>query len=358
MIRLKSLLMSLAAVFLTLGLTSCDDNIIYEKEGDCTPKVQFVFKKHRQALHSVAGREADVFYSTVSSVHLFVFNKETDELVLEKIEKTENLHSASDLKIGSGTDKCYLPLDVKPGTYRLIAWCGLDETDHNNAFNLEDATRAGKYTHMQFKRDEATNHPVHHAKYESVYHGAVEAVITVNSDGTQIIPVELTKDNNDIAVWVQHTTQTFEDGEYEVVYVDANGVVKFDDNALDDDSRLEYHAHTTSLLDSETEFNGDKVKSGALVAHLSTSRLMAGNQHDARLEVRHNDGRVVYSIPFIKYVLQMQTFTDNHQYYLDCEDTYNCSFYLTGEKSEDGLWVPSRIIINNWVIVPSQNGKL
>lgn len=351
--------MFLLLSFVFMGvMTSCDDNFIYEKEGDCTPKIQFVFKKHRQALHSLEGREQDVFYSVVGSVHLFVYDAESGELVFEKTAQTDELQSASQLKIGTSNDRCYMPVDLPTGKYRMVAWCGLDVNGRNNAFTLTDGSRAASpYTHCKVNVSEVTGHPVNLAKYENLYHGYVQSVevdFKANKE-VQIIPIELTKNNNDIAVWVQHTSTTFRDGDYEVVYVDANGTMKFEDNSMGNDSKLEYHPHTQYLLSSDTEYNGSTVETGALVAHISTSRLMSANKNDARLEVRNKDGIVVYSIPFIKYVLTLQSLTSNEQYYLDCEDTYNCSFYVTGAQDH---WIPSRIIINNWVVVPGQHDSL
>ena len=354
---MKSILMTLLLSSLLMGAASCDNNLVYEKEGDCTPKVQFVFKKHRQALRSIQGRETDAFDSSVGTVHLFVYDAETGELVFDKSERTENLQSAIDLKIGSGADQCFMPVDLKPGRYRMVAWCGLDENDHNNAFYLnDDLTRAG-YSHCSVKLGDLRNRPVNNEKYDDLYHGRVHEVeVTLAGDG-QIIPIELTKNTNDIAVWVQHTSLTFGRDDYEVVYVDANGTMHFDDNSMAVPDRLEYHPHTKTVLSSSTEYNGETVEAGALVAHISTARLMEGHKEDARLEVRDKEGKTVFSIPFIKYLLEMQTFTSDGQFYLDCEDTYNCSFYLTGE-GEDGLWMPARIIINNWVLVPNQNSQI
>lgn len=347
---ISNILKSVLLFLFLLGMASCENGPVFEKEGDCTPKVQFVFKKHRQALHSQPDRVADAFYSTVGSVHLFVYDLETGNLVFEKIENTDNLLSAADLKLGTSADRCFLPIDVNPGRYRLVAWCGLDESDHNNAFYLNDGSRAG-YARCDVKlADEAT--AVHAEKYQALYHGTVrDVVIDFKADQAQIIPVELTKNTNDIAVWVQHNTKTFDKDEYEVVYTDANGTMHFDDNSLLGDNRLEFRPHTKSVLTSQTEYNNNLVEAGALVAHLSTSRLLSSHSDDARLEVRNREGKAVFSIPFIKYVTEMQTLTDDHQYYLDCEDTYNCSFYLTGEN---GTWSPAMIIINNWVKVPDQ----
>ena len=209
--NLKSILMAALLSMILFGATSCDNSLIYEDEGDCTPKVnvQFVFKKHRQALQSIEGRATDAFYSTVGSVHLFIYNVETGELVFEGIENTDHLKSASDLKIGNGSDKCYMSLSIEPGKYRMVAWCGLDENDQNNAFYLHEGnTRAG-YAECSVKRSGQTGQPIHTEKYEGLYHGIVREVEIDYHPIAQIIPMELTKDNNDIAVWVQHTSKTF-----------------------------------------------------------------------------------------------------------------------------------------------------
>lgn len=356
--------MSAVTVVTMLSMTSCEDSIIFDGEGDCSnlpPQVQFIFKKHRQALHSRPGYESDAFFSTVGTVHLFVYNS-SGELVFDKTEKTDNLSSARELNLGNATDRCYLPLDIEPGTYKLVAWCGLDENDHNNAFSLNlENTKAPHYKECGVKFNDLTGHPVNLEKYESVYHGLVESVeIQIDPENPQIIPVELTKDNNDIAILIQHNNVSLSEGDYSVVYVDANGTMNFEDNSISKHDVLEYHPHSQSFLTSSTVYNGEDVEAGAMIAHISTSRLMNVNKDDARIEVRDKDGNTVFSIPFIKYVTGMQTFTNDHQYYLDCEDTYNCSFFLTGSSMNEDreYWVPYKIIINDWVIVPSQDTEI
>lgn len=351
---LKSILTGLALLSILQAATSCDDSFIFDGEGDCMPQVQFVFKKHRQALNQIAGRETDMFYSVIERVHLFVYDFNTGELVFERADETENLNSAVNLKTGDNPDRCYMPVNLAPGKYRLVAWCGLNDDDANNAFHLTSTATRSNYSSCEVKLAN-TNLPVHEAKYDNVYHGMTVVDITDGPDSRQIIPIELTKDNNDIAVWVQHASKTFAEGDYEVVYTDANGVMHFEDNTIQSSNRLEYHPHTTSLLTSDTEYNGAEMETGALIAHISTARLMEAHSNDARLEVRTKTGETVFSIPFIKYVLNLQTATNDGQYYLDCEDTYNCSFYLTGES---GTWMPARIIINNWVVVPNQNSDI
>lgn len=350
--KMQSLLMCVTILSIFIATTSCEN--LYDDEADCSTKIKFVFKKHRQALQAVYGKAANVFDSSVGSVHVFIYDAESGALVFERSETTGNLKTEAELNIGTGTERCYMTVNLDKGKYRIIAWCGLDENDNNNAFFLRKGdTRAG-YSECVVKLSEQSGNPVNNEKYDGVYHGAVEMAV-VDSYGSTVIPVELTKNTNDISVFVQHTSTTFSQGDYEVVYTDANGTMKFEDNMIMRDDVLEYHPYATSFLTSSTEYNGSLVEAGALVSHISTARLMESNKKDARLEVRDKDGNTVFSIPFIQYVLEMQTFTSDSQYYLDCEDTYNCSFYLTGDN---GLWAPAMIIINNWVKVPDQTGSI
>lgn len=348
----QSLLVCAAFLSFLFATTSCES--IYDGEQDCSTKIRFVFKKHRQALNAAFGKASDVFSSTVGSVHVFIYDAETGKLVFEKYETTSNLKTESELNIGTGVERCYLTVNLEPGKYRVVAWCGLDNNDYNNAFFLSNGGTRAAYSECSVMLSEQTGCPVNSEKYEALYHGAVN-MVEVDANYPAVIPVELTKNTNDIAVWVQHMSTTFSEGDYEVVYTDANGTMRFEDNAMVGNEVLEYHPYTTSLLDTSTEYNGSLVNAGALVAHISTSRLMETNKNDARLEVRDKQGNTVFSVPFIKYLLEMQTFTSDDQYYLDCEDTYNCSFYLTGDN---GLWMPAMIIINNWVKVPDQVGGI
>lgn len=332
-------------LFLTLA-TACDNSFIFDSEGDCSTKVKFVFTKNRQALQSKYGVGPDAFSHTVESVHLFVFDDESGDLVLEKYESVDNL-----------IDGCMMPVDLENGQYTFVAWCGLDSNDENNAFELQhNYTRAdGDGCRVKMTSD---LEPVHDRKYDALYHGRVSKVTVNNADTDRIIELPVVKNTNDIAIWIQNPDASFSTEKFEVNYEDANGVIHFTDNSIvSEDERLRYRPHTTSVLTTETEYNGDKVQSGALISHISVSRLMAHHSDDARIVVRDGEGREVFSVPFIKYVLQMQEFTDGEakddQWYLDCEDTFHCSFYLAG--AADGTWVATRIIINNWVVVPKQD---
>ncbi|MCH5177191.1 MAG: FimB/Mfa2 family fimbrial subunit [Prevotellaceae bacterium] len=341
--KIVKLLSSAFLLTFILSFTSCSD-LIYDGEETCPTWVKFVFTKNRQALRTINGVGADAFSNSVTSVHLFVIDTESGELVFSKTEQTKNLK-----------DHCMMPVDLQPGKYTFIAWCGLDANDENNAYILQHnyTTRAtGDNCHLKMA---ATGEPVHDEQYDAVYQGTTHVRL---AEQGEMVEIELTKNTNDIAVWIQHPYASLADGDYEVVYQDANGTMDFTTNMVtSEDEMLTYKAHTKELLNTSTEYNGERLESGAMIAHLSVNRLMATHADNARIVIRAKDGTEVFAIPFIKYLLEMQTFTKagtnkNQQWYLDCEDTYYCSFYFTGY---DQTWTPVRIIVNNWVKVPDQD---
>lgn len=344
--KVVSTISSAAMLLLFMLMTACSDSFIFDGEGDCSTNVKFVFTSNRQALQAPSGVGPDAFSASVSSVHLFVFDQETKELVTEKFASTGEL-----------TDGCMMPLVLPAGEYTLVAWCGLDSNDENNAFELQHTYARGDNDNCHVKMV-SDYEPIHSQKYDALYHGRVSHVSISNETIGKTIELPVIKNTNDIAIWIQNPDATFDNDEFSVSYEDANGVLHFEDNSIiSEDNRLRYHPHTTSVLNTETEYNGDKVQSGALISHISVSRLLDSHKDDAKIVVRNREGKEVFTLPFIKYVLQMQTFTDgnkkNDQWYLDCEDTYHCSFYLAGEG--DGTWLATRIIINNWVVVPTQD---
>lgn len=347
--KIVNLLLNAAVI---LGMmpfvSSCSDSFIYEYEGDCRMKVKFEFTKHRQALQTFDGVGPDAFAKTVTSVHLFVLDAQSGDLVFEQTESTSNL-----------IDGCIMPVDLDPGEYTFIAWCGLDSNDENNAFELQHkyGSRAGEDGKLSLKMANATE-PVHKEKYDDVYHGIVRN-FTVNFDNMgEIVTVPVVKDTNDLNIWIQHPYASLDKGDYYVVYEDANGEIDFTDNVLiSEDKQLSYKAYETTILQSNTQYNGEMMESGTMIVHMSVSRLMANHAENARLVIRNNLGTEVFAIPFIKFVLGLQTFTKqdtekDEQWYLDCEDTYNVSFFFTGY---DQTWTAFRIIVNNWVVVPDQD---
>ena len=357
--NLKSIMIPALLLLAALGMASCDDNLVYEKEGDCTPKVQFVFKKHRQALHSQPGREADVFYATVGTVHLFVFDEESGELVYEQFENTENLKSASDLNIGSQTEKCYMPVDLNPGRYRFIAWCGLENNEDH--FTLQkNVSRPEHLTCTMTRSVDSEDNTVYCDKnLKPLFHGRLSHKFP-DKQGDHYATVYLTKNTNYIQLALHHNAGELESDRFSVTMEDTNGYLAHDNSLLSDDL-IQYRpwSQRGGVVDMDMLNYSTKAAeegTGFLVAELATSRLMADN--DPRLTVTDKQtGQAVFSLPLVKYLLMMKS--DRYaamdgQEYLDREDEYSVIVFLENSKNNEG-WLAAQIVINGWHIVNNGN---
>ena len=108
----------LAALIAIPFLTSCEH--VFEDQGDCDPHyyLQFVYD-YNMLYNSNHQIGADAFSSQVGSVEVHLFDSETGEYVGRFEESGEALRRPG----------YRMPLDVPPGNYDIIAWCGLAEND-------------------------------------------------------------------------------------------------------------------------------------------------------------------------------------------------------------------------------------
>ena len=109
------------AAFVLLGAASCD-SLIYDREGDCSVHYRLRFR------YDMNLKFADAFAHEVEAVRLYAFDSE-GKLVWQAAEQGEAL----------AADGYSMLLDLAPGSYRLVAWCGLDGGD---SFSLPDAASA------------------------------------------------------------------------------------------------------------------------------------------------------------------------------------------------------------------------
>ena len=112
---------ALLVVLLTsaVTLTSCN-KLLYDYEGDCDPyyKVRFEYTYHM--------KQGDAFPYEVNDVTLYLVDDNTGKVVWQKRESGEML----------GRSGYMMDVDVAPGTYTLVAWCG---DGHASTFKVNDA---------------------------------------------------------------------------------------------------------------------------------------------------------------------------------------------------------------------------
>lgn len=332
-----------AAVALTV---SCEG--IADPEDDCTSYVQFVYKQNPARLRSLTGEGPDAFPESVGYVHLYLYDAATGAYLFDS--------EASGPALATGSFRMALPADLPEGDYRLVAWCM--GAPANEVFEpLSAATAAPARESLGYRVRRNGIEAWHSAGYNpenALFYGE----LTAHIEGKDLLTVELMKDTNDISVWVQYPAEEYDPGNFEVLYREDNGSVDAYNAPMAGDE-LEYLPYRVRSLDVDADYNGETLPAGALIAHLSTARIMASHaagEPQGRLEIRDKStGEVLFGVPLVAYLLEMRNdmfarFGD--QEYLDCEDTYNCSFFLMADGS--GRWLAQRIIINSWVKVPDQ----
>ena len=338
---------AVAAVLLTVGITSCGDILIFDDEGDCDPHYYLQFVFDRNMLYNDNYQiGADAFAAQVGSVDVYIFDAKTGSLVAQLSDAGERLR-------GYGYR---LPIDVKPGEYDIIAWCGLDGNEGHfalskNVSNISDLT-------CRMARDTDNGQVTYSDKcLNALFHGKISHDFP-DEEGDHYATIHLTKDTNYIQLALHHKAGELTPERFDVTLDDANGYLAHD-NSLMDDTTIQYRPWSMrgGVVDMDTDSYTRAAEDGTgfLVAELATSRLMA--DHNPILKVTDNEtGNIVFSLPLVKYLLMMKSQRYSKmdgQEYLDREDEYAVTVFLENKDNEG--WLAAEIVINGWHIVDNGN---
>ena len=326
---------TLLSALALLALNSCG-GLIYDDEGDCDPyyKVRFVYDRNLEY--------ADAFVPQVREVTLYVVDDATGHIVWQKHESGAALREPGYM----------MDVDVPPGTYSLIAWCG---EGHRSHFSVAESD---VHTGLTCRLDERAAHPENlglegsavTACLKPLFHGRLMASVFPDEQGVHVYTVVLTKDTNDINVQlVQRYAPTVSADDYIVTVTDRNGFMDWD-NTLLDDEQLTYYpwqqaAGTAEMLPSasaDAPSAGEWVPS--LSADITTARITTGS--DMRLKIYHRERGLICSLPLVKYFLMSKGQHAHlaHQDYLDYCSSYRIVVYLEGSTM-------TQLFINSWRVV-------
>lgn len=326
------------------GFTSCES--FYVDEGDCDPHyfVRYIYDMNMEW--------ADAFSSQVNSVDLYVFDSQTGEIAGHFTEKDMATLAAPGY---------LMPIDLKPGEYEFIAWCGM-ENNQENLFRLTEPSISNhNHIHCTLDRQYDGDKAFQDKQLHGLFHGKITATLP-DEQGTHIVDVKLIRDTNNINLSMQHIAgQPLTSDMFSVTMNEGNGHLAHD-NSLMEDEPIEFrpwHVRDGSVDITGTKGDGDSENLNYFMAELSTSRLMANR--DPRINIVENaTGNTVYSIPLVQWAIafrsqqykdnnnNMHTITDDQEY-LDRESDYNIMLYL--DNKEDGGWVAASIYINSWKVV-------
>ena len=323
-------LMLLSVLFV---MTACDG--IYEDEGDCSVHYHVKFR------YDMNMKFADAFAHEVNSVTLYVLD-EQNNVVWQGSEQGETL----------AQEGYAMEVDVAPGSYSLLAWCGLAG---GNSFAVPVSSRKEDLI-CSLKREHKLDGTAYVKEdLNRLYHGYLEKQTFSSEEGTHTFVVPLVKNTNNIRVVLQHLSgEPVDKDKFTFSITDENGVMNWDNKLLSDEPVTYYAWHTDSGTAGIDDVDSRTVSSfSAAIAELTTARLV--KEKAPRLKVTNDKGETVFSIALIDYALLVKGEYNRRmddQEYLDRQDEYNMVFFL----DEGDRWMDAYIYINSWKVVLQETG--
>lgn len=348
----------LATCSASLLSTGCN-GLIYDDQGDCSVHYKVAFTYTMNMLN------ADAFSSQVSSVTLYVVDKEGN-IVTSKKEQGAALEAPGYV----------MDVDVAPGTYDLLVWAeGASPVADPTEFVIANGATPTAITALSASLPLSDNESGKYCDKDIVplYHGLLRDVEFPDTYGDVIVgPVDLTKDTNVIQVLLQTT-----DGS-EISSDDFTFSITADNSELDYTNLpvgtvpVNYYpwsvTQTSASFDKpgggsgneEGDQSGEDTRAdgvNGLLAELSTGRLMA-DRHPILTITRHTDQTELLSMDLVKYFLMVKGEYNkpvSDQGYLDRCSNYTLMFFIDREHN---WYTAAGIYINGWRVVPPQNEEL
>ena len=269
---------------------------------------------------------ADAFASEVQSVTLFVLDSQSKDVV--KVISDDN---QKNLQSGNYT----MNLDVEPGTYDLVAWCGLAETEEAKpSFSLTGETKTIEDLSVKLNESQQTL-----SSHLSELHNGVLMRQTLTANDTTLV-VPLTRNTNNVRVVLQRIDGTnLNADDFSFSITADNGLMKYDNSLLKDTE----HVYT------EYDKRNDASTSGgtAVIGEVSTARMVKGE--NMRLRAMYKD-RTLLNIPLINYALMVKSYNEkpmSDQEFLDRQNDWNFIFFLNDQNQ----WEHSNVVVNDWHLV-------
>ena len=321
------------------ALSSCDNGLIFEGEGDCGIYYRIRFK------YDYNIKYADAFANEVNSIALYIFDE--NDILVNEITTTDKQ------ALSSGTFE--IPLELEPGKYTLLAWGGLMNEE---SFDMLAETTVGvtKLQELQVKM-----HRQHNANGEAnvsddllpLFHGTMPLEVS-DIPGTYNETMSLMKNTNVVRILLHEMSGHNVDADKFIFEIhDSNGLYDWD-NTLLEDEMITYSPWRQSTGSAEMEDYTRAITTvNVALAELTIGRMMAGESPVLHIKNRET-GEDVFRIPVADCALLVKGhYRENmsDQEYLDRQDEYTMTFFL-----DEGEWVSSFIYINSWRVVLNDTG--
>ncbi len=326
--------MMLATLLLALSISSCENNLIYEGEGDCGTYYNIMFK------YDYNMKYADAFSKEVKSIALFVFDT-NDTLVKSVTVANEATISADGFSI---------PLELPAGDYQLLAWAGLMNEE---SFDLLANAVEGKTKKQELQVKLNSTNGASDKDLKPLFHGSMPLSVT-DEPGTYNQTMSLVKNTNVIRILLQQSSDTIVAEKFRFEITADNGQLNYNNSVVAGNNILYTPWSISSGTADTASLNSTRADGvSVVVAELTINRMIDGQS--PILTIWNNEENTkVLSIPIADYALLVKGYYNSQmaaQEYLDRQDEYNMTFFL----DEDGSWLSASIIVNSWRVVLNED---
>lgn len=391
----------MAVAGIALAATSCES--FFDYEGDCDPHYYIKFE------YDMNMEFADAFKEQVQSVNLWVFDRATGDCVKHIYSPVEDLAAYDYL----------LPLDVAPGDYNFVAWCGdIDNRHftHQGAGVSRHEAATCRLTKRQTEAEEGSPNIGMSTSSEDldlIFHGKLNDATCVTwsqlmaaKDAGQftelktgalkfdqfncsyqwdkldqqhkvVYTVPLIRDVNNITLTIQHKEGKMNTTYKRITMLDNNGSM-LNDNSLDEsDETIVYKPWALSVGTLEGESTGSNgvgdwftesvpgsrggvgdpsAEHDFMKIELSTGRMMAN--HDTKINIYDIEtGNNILSFPVIKWLCQLRSAKYSTMSDQEYLDRkYDHELYVILDDDGRGGWTAISVVINGWHVI--ENGSV
>lgn len=329
------------------GMSSCES--IYDKDQKCDPtyKVKFVYDMNMDY--------ADAFAAKVNSVDLYVFDATDGDL--------KGVYRESGPALAQ--EGYTITLDLEPGDYDFIAWCGLDGNE--GQFTVPQTVTAKHDLGCTLTRDrDASGKATSDKDLYGLYHGKLSANLPDDAD-EHLYTIELVKNTNNINLSLQELSgKPLDPDRFDIKLHASNGFMAYDNSWDDNEEEIEYNPYRKvgGSASVGTKADDDVITNDMVVAELSTARLWA--EKNPVIDIIDNEnGETVYSIPLVKWALMLKSSQYSRmkdQEYLDREDEYNVVLYISAKgdivPEDPNQYIAVSVMINGWRLVLNGDTEL
>lgn len=336
---LKSAILLAATV---LSLAACDD-LVFESEGICEVNYRLRF------VYNMNLKWADAFPSEVRSVHLYAFDSRG--LFVKDFVANGTAVESEDYR---------MLLDLEPGKYTLVAWCGMDnegvtEKSFTVPMPVAGVTRLEELTCLLNTESDSESAIYSDKILQFLYHGIQEVVLPDVHDGDFDYTIYLTKDTNNFRIILQQlSADEMDPNQFHFKIEEANSFMGYDNSMLSQDVVTYRSWDVQPILAGIIPNDGadEEVPAQGVIAYLSTSRLMANHLSSMILTITCDEKEEpIARVPLLQYVMLGREYYENvygykitPQEFLDRGDEYVFTFFL----DETQRWTEMQINILDW----------